>query len=322
MCIANCHIEKRCCGCSKGAAATLPLEVVYNAVDIDVFAPEGRTLDLDQLAGLPPSAAGTISIGLVATFAYWKGHDVFLSAAASLVGPYRFYVVGGPVYATPDSQHTIEELRAKAGELGVLDRLGFTGFIEEVPAAMRALDIVVHASTEPEPFGLVIVQAMACRRAVIVSAAGGACELIEPESNALTYPPGDSAALAQAIQRLAANPALRMRLARAGRTRVSDTFLASAWSKRYLRSMRRSCRNATKGAPCKFGQSVWRSRNTSSDPFARTRAVRRWSRTSPSVLRAGCPRSCTTLAPLQEFWVPSGRVFHGRSGGLAANCVK
>ena len=208
----------------KALPRTLPLEVVYNVVDVDVFTPEGRTLDLDQLAGLPPSSPGTTSIGLVATFAYWKGHDVFLSAAASLAGPYRFYVVGGPVYATPESQHTLEELHAKARELDVLDRLGFTGFIEEVPAAMRALDIVVHASTEPEPFGLVIVQAMACRRAVIVSAAGGACELIEPESNALAYPPGDSAALAQAIQRLAASPALRMRLARAGLTKVRRHF--------------------------------------------------------------------------------------------------
>ena len=89
---------------------------------------------------------------------------------------------------------------------------------------MRALDIVVHASTEPEPFGLVIVQAMACGRAVIVSAAGGACELIEPESNALAYPPGDSAALAHVIERLAANPALRMRLARSGQTRVKRHF--------------------------------------------------------------------------------------------------
>ncbi len=56
---------------------------------------------------------------------------------------------------------------------------------------MRALDIVVHASTRPEPFGLVIAEAMACGRAVITSAAGGAAEIVESEVDALTHTPGD-----------------------------------------------------------------------------------------------------------------------------------
>ena len=107
---------------------------------------------------------------------------------------------------------------------GCADRVGFTGFVEDVPAAMRGLDVVVHASTEPEPFGLVILQAMACARPVIVTAVGGACELIEPGENALAVPAGDSAALALAIERLAADPALRLRLAEAGRANAERRF--------------------------------------------------------------------------------------------------
>jgi glycosyltransferase involved in cell wall biosynthesis len=163
-------------------------------------------------------------VGLVATFAYWKGHEVFLRAAAAVTGSHRFYVVGGPIYATGGSQWSLDDLRARAAALGVAERVGFTGFVEDVPAAMRGLDVVVHASTEPEPFGLAIVQAMACGRPVVTTAVGGARELIVPEENALAVPPVDSAALARAIDRLAAEPALRARLAQAGRVNVERHF--------------------------------------------------------------------------------------------------
>jgi glycosyltransferase involved in cell wall biosynthesis len=205
---------------------SLPVHVVYNAVDSEVFTPEGAALDLDALAGLPAAALGTVRAGLVATFAFWKGHEVFLRAAAACepANPIRFYVIGGPVYATGGSQYSLEQLKSLANELGVANRVGFTGFVEDVPAAMRALDIVVHASTEPEPFGLVIVQAMACGRAVIVSAAGGACELVEPETNALTHTPGEIGGLADALMGLATDAALRIRLGTAGRVNVRRDF--------------------------------------------------------------------------------------------------
>ena len=200
---------------------------IYNAVDLERFKPAGPVLDLDRIAGLPAADAGTIRIGLVATFAFWKGHEVFLRAAAATSGMSRFYIIGGPVYATVGSQRTLAELRTLAGSLGLLDRVGFTGFVEDVPAAMRALDVVVHASTEPEPFGLVIVQAMACGRAVIISEAGGAAELVESEVSALVHPPGDVRKLALAMERLIADAGLRAQLSAAGRRRVEERFAIS-----------------------------------------------------------------------------------------------
>lgn len=197
---------------------------IYNAVDLDVFKPEGPVFDLDQAAGLPPAVAGTIRVGLVATFAFWKGHEVFLRAAATTGENIRFYVIGGPVYTTAGSQRTRAELCHLADTLGIRHRVGFTGFVEEVASAMRALDIVVHASTEPEPFGLVIVQAMACERAVIVSAAGGALELVRPGVNALVHSPGNVVELANAIGTLAADAALRRRLGAAARLHVNEQF--------------------------------------------------------------------------------------------------
>ena len=55
---------------------------------------------------------------------------------------------------------------------------------------MRALDVVVHASTQPEPFGLVIAEAMACGRAVVVSSGGGAAEIVTPGEDALVHEVG------------------------------------------------------------------------------------------------------------------------------------
>jgi glycosyltransferase involved in cell wall biosynthesis len=213
---------------------------IYNAVDTARFAPgPGDGAALDAAAGLPPAPPGTVRVGLVATFARWKGHEVFLEAAARVApeAPCRFYVVGGPIYRSIGSQYAPGELRARAGALGLGDRVGFVGFQAEPAAALRALDVVVHASTRPEPFGRVIVEGMACGRAVVAIRSGGAAELFEDGVSALGCPPGDPGALADAIARLVVDGDLRGRLGAAGRAAVEARFdrahLAAPWVELY-----------------------------------------------------------------------------------------
>src|SRR5262249_8878688 len=97
-----------------------PVAVVPNAIDTDHFCPgPARGAWLDELAGLPRAPAETVRVGLVATYALWKGHDIFLSAAARVTCrrpdlPVRFYVVVGPIYRTGGSQWSAAELRARA----------------------------------------------------------------------------------------------------------------------------------------------------------------------------------------------------------------
>jgi glycosyltransferase involved in cell wall biosynthesis len=209
------------------------IEVVYNRIDTGRFAPEGDRLDLDALAGFGPAPPGTLRVGLLATFAKWKGHEIFLRAAAGVAPsrPVRFYIIGGPIYATRGSQWQMEELRAQANSLGLEERVGFTGFVENAAAALRALDIVIHASTEPEPFGLVLVQAMACGRALVSTGLGGARELIEPRVDSLIYAANDPAALASHIETLLADPDLRSELAAAGRDKAIRLFSADGLDK-------------------------------------------------------------------------------------------
>jgi glycosyltransferase involved in cell wall biosynthesis len=205
--------------------SAVAIHPVWNAVDLERFSPNGPWIDLDALSGLP-AADGVVRVGLVATFARWKGHETFLRAFAVLPPalPVRGYIVGGPLYETPRSQVSIAELRGLVRALGLEGRVGFTGFVADSSTAMRALDIVVHASTDPEPFGLVIAEAMASARPVVVSRAGGAAELIEPGVDALGFEPGDAAALARHIETLVRDPGLRRRLGGAGRSTAEQRF--------------------------------------------------------------------------------------------------
>lgn len=199
---------------------------IYNAIDLERFSPQGGRLDLDARAGLAPPAPGTVRVGLIATFARWKGHKVFLEALARVSPdvPIRGYIIGGPIYQTDGSQWSALELQKEAERLGLAGQVGFTGFLEDIPAAMRSLDIVVHASTQPEPFGMVIIEGMACGAAVIASQAGGASEIFSDGEDALGHPPGDAAVLAQQILRLASDQALRRRLGQAGRATAERLY--------------------------------------------------------------------------------------------------
>ncbi|HEX2343256.1 MAG TPA: glycosyltransferase family 4 protein [Vicinamibacterales bacterium] len=203
-----------------------PVHVMYNAVDLARFAPEGPQLNLDAAAGLPPAAPGTVRVGLVATFGRWKGHETFFDAIARLPRalPIRAFVIGDSLYETDSSQFRRTDLQARVSELQIADRVGFTGFAVDAAAAMRALDVVVHASVQPEPFGMVIAEAMACGRPVVVSLAGGAAEIVRDGVDALGHAPGDAAALADRLSALVRDPGLRARLGRAARTAAEARF--------------------------------------------------------------------------------------------------
>ncbi len=206
-------------------APEVPVSVVRNGVDLERFSPAPRDgRGLDRLAGLASDAGDRVRVGLVATYAHWKGHEVFLRAIAGMAPGARGYVVGGPIYATVGSEVTRAGLRELANGLGLADRVGFIPFQEDPADVYRMLDVVVHASTRPEPFGLTIVEAMACGRAVVVSAAGGALEFFDEGVTALGHTPGDVAGLARAIERLAGDADLRERLGRAARAAMEARF--------------------------------------------------------------------------------------------------
>ena len=110
---------------------------------------------------------------LIGRISPWKGQDIFIRAAAEVLKTFhhcRFQIVGSALFG----EHALEdELKQLAAPLGVSDRVEFLGFRKDVPDIISASSLVVHASTVPEPFGQVIVQAMAAGKPVVATRGGG-----------------------------------------------------------------------------------------------------------------------------------------------------
>ncbi len=173
------------------------------------------------------------AVGIAARLQRWKGQDVVLRAAASLLRARenaRLLVIGGSLFDLEPEYAT--ELRALAGTLGIAARVTFTGFREDVPDCLAALDVVVHASVHPEPFGLALIEAMAAGTALVAADAGAVREIVTPGADGLLVPPGDHEALAVALLALYDDREMRWRLARAGERTARERFDAAVMTRR------------------------------------------------------------------------------------------
>jgi glycosyltransferase involved in cell wall biosynthesis len=167
-----------------------------------------------------PRGTGPLRIGMVGRLAPWKGQDVFLRgfAAAFPAGDERAVVVGEALFG---EQAYADSLRRLATELRVDGRVQFAGFREDVTDVLKEVDVLVHASVIPEPFGLVVVEGMAAGLAVVAAGAGGPAEVITHGVDGLLYEPGNIEELAAALRRLANDTGLRARLGEQARRRAA-----------------------------------------------------------------------------------------------------
>lgn len=217
------------CDAQRTLPVHCPLHVIYPAVDLSRFDPARlpSVPEARQRLQLPPHRP---VVGLVARLQRWKGVHVFIEAAARVhtVRPDAFFVVLG---ARHFSERTYaDELREQVRTAGLEEVVHFAGHQRNVPEWMQAMDLLVHASISPEPFGMVLLEGMALGKAVIATRAGGPLEIIGEGEGVLT-PPDDPAALAHAILALLNDEARRHRLGTAGRARATQ-FSAEhlAWS--------------------------------------------------------------------------------------------
>jgi glycosyltransferase involved in cell wall biosynthesis len=161
-------------------------------------------------------------IGLFSPIVPWKGHHVFLEAAARLARSHpdaRFYVVGTLV--DPDHQRYLDDLMAAAARPPLDGRVSFTGFQPDVTRWMAAMDAVAHTSVAPEAFGLVIAEAMALGKPVVATNVGGPAEIVEDGVTGRLVPPGDPVALADALLAVLGDRAMMAHAAAAARARFT-----------------------------------------------------------------------------------------------------
>lgn len=164
----------------------------------------------------------------------WKGAHVFLDAA-SLVHESqpdtRFVVVGGTLFGR-DREYA-SELRALVGQRALDGAVRFTGHLADPWPELVQADLVVHSSVAPEPYGLVIVEAMLAGKPVVAAADGGPTEIVDPGVTGLLVTPGDANALAEALVVLLTDEERRTEMGRAGRARARTLYGADVMVRRF-----------------------------------------------------------------------------------------
>lgn len=197
--------------------------VVYNGIDGEMFRPAPRTGWLRRELSLPPDAFIVAAIGQVCLR---KAQDIFAEGAirASMAIPEAHFVLVGARHSSkPESLAFEAALRRRFLDAGLADRFHPLGERPDVGSILNELDVLVHAARQ-EPFGRVLLEAAAAGVAIIATDVGGTGEMLRDGEHACLLPPGDPAAIAAALVRLAHDPLLRSRLGDQARRHVVQRF--------------------------------------------------------------------------------------------------
>ncbi|MCB8943681.1 MAG: glycosyltransferase family 4 protein [Ardenticatenaceae bacterium] len=220
-----CRTASRVITNSQAVADHMPCpgktSVVLNGIDVSRYDPTRRGITFKKRYEIPDDVP---IIGMVGRLRPWKGQVRFLEMAAEISQQHpaaTFIIVGGSPFGVEDDYP--QQLQQLTADLNLSERVLFTGHLDDVRPALAAMTIFVHPG-EPEPFGLVNVEAMAMGKPVVALGHGALPEIVLPGETGLLVLPGDQHGLAQAVMSLLKNPAQCARMGQAGRERVVHHF--------------------------------------------------------------------------------------------------
>lgn len=199
---------------------SLPIQIIHNPVDLDQYERELVQADYRSLEGWENARIA----GIASRISPEKGQLEFVRAAAKAaqdVPDARFLVVGGEQF-THESDY-LQRVRSEVQNLGLSEKIHFTGFIQSMPAVYKAMDVCVLASLR-EPFGRIVIEAMAAGCAVVATRSGGPQEIITDGENGLLVEPGDVEGMAKAVTDLLQDVEKRTALAESGRELVETSY--------------------------------------------------------------------------------------------------
>ncbi len=224
-------LPARAIGCSSHASANAqaslrplrPCFVVHPGVSV-ASTPTETDRDLVRRSlGIP---AGTTVLGIVGRLQPWKGQDRFVEMLGLLCArgrPVHGLIVGGDAYGlSPQYAAYVQQLVASRGLDGAVT---MTGQVDDATFYMKAMDVLVSASMH-EPFGIVLLEAMALEVPPVAAESAGPCEIIEPRKTGLLVDAPSPDRLAAAVDELIVRPDLRRELGRRARERVLKQFTA------------------------------------------------------------------------------------------------
>lgn len=197
-------------------------------------------------------------VGMLGRVSPTKGQHLLLESAAMLRQSgvsARYRIVGSAIFGEDDYER---QLWRRAHELGLDSIVEFVGWAEDPVAALHSFDVLVHASPVPEPFGQVVVEAMAAGVPVIGSDGGGVTEILDPDEEAAPglvrrttlgqlVRPGDATALAAAIQWTLEHPDEARAAARRARLSAHERFTIATTAERVSDAWRQALSGAVLG---------------------------------------------------------------------------
>jgi len=195
--------------------------VTYNAVAAPYATGRVARARLRAAWRIPPPA---VVIGCVGQLAPWKGQHVFVEMAAWLalaLPQAHFVIVGGPLYGAMAYEARVRRAAARGPAAG---RFYFLGQVPDAAGLISAFDVLVHTPVEDEPFGRVVVEAMARGVPVVAVGRGGVPELVTDGREGLLVASADAHALAAAVARVVTRPSLAAALGAAGRATYERRF--------------------------------------------------------------------------------------------------
>jgi glycosyltransferase involved in cell wall biosynthesis/thiamine kinase-like enzyme len=197
--------------------------VVYNALDIQEVVVRRQRDELLQAYGLGGRAP---IVGIVGNIREWKGQLVVVKAIEIIKQTHPgviCLIIGGLADNQKDKLYN-DQLQKYISEHELGENVLMTGYQSDVASHVNALDILIHASIEAEPFGRVILEGMALDKPIVATNIGGPIEIIEEGNNGFLVPPGDCEKLARTILYLLDNPEIMSSVAQAGKNTLLTRF--------------------------------------------------------------------------------------------------
>ena len=172
------------------------------------------------------ASADEVVVTLAGRINRWKGQELLVQAAAELqqrdkIMGLRFVIVGD---AGPGLEHLLAQLQAQVMSFGLGRYFTFLPFVDDVWPIWFGTDICVVPSTQPEPFGMVAIEAMAAAVPVIAAGHGGLLDIVVNDETGQLFTPRSATGLADALQRLGSDSRLRKSFGTAGLTRQRALF--------------------------------------------------------------------------------------------------
>jgi glycosyltransferase involved in cell wall biosynthesis len=203
------------------------ITLVHDAIDLNSF---NIDIDCDYLMDEFSLNDAQPRFGIFGRLIDWKGIREFIVATKQVVEHIpntKSFIVGG---ASDGDEDFLKEMIDLTKTLGLENNIIFTGFRTDVPALMKFMHVIVHASITPEPFGMVLIEGMAMGRPIVATRAGGPLDIVIDGQTGILVPMGDANELAKAVISLLDKPATILEMGSNGAKRVSKYFNSNLYA--------------------------------------------------------------------------------------------